>query len=138
MEPPTYLANLNPHERDAHISFDEGPHIYTIDGDSGFMSVTTWNHSHFPHFNADKIIKKMMSSKNWSNSKYFGMTPQQIKDQWNENGRIASEAGTKMHYDIECFYNNMDIQNDSTEYSYFKNFEKDHQHLKPFRTEWME
>ena len=75
MEPPTYLANLNPHERDAHISFDEGPHIYTIDGDSGFMSVTTWNHSHFPHFNADKIIKKMMSSKNWAKSKYFGMTP---------------------------------------------------------------
>lgn len=137
MEPPTYLANLNPHERDTHISFDEGPHIYTIDGDSGFMSVTTWNHSHFPHFNADKIIKKMMSSKNWAKSKYFGMTPQQIKDQWNENGRIASEAGTKMHYDIECFYNNMDIQNDSIEYSYFKNFKKDHQHLKPFRTEWM-
>ena len=51
MEPPTYLANLNPHPRDSHISFDEGPHIYTIDGDSDYMSVTTWNHSHFPHFN---------------------------------------------------------------------------------------
>jgi len=137
MEPPTYLAKLHPHERDTHISFDEGPHIYTIDGDSGFMSVTTWNHSHFPHFNSDKIIKKMMSSPNWPKSKYFGMTADQIKAQWNENGRIASEAGTKMHYDIECFYNNMTINNESIEYSYFKNFQKDHEHLKPYRTEWM-
>ena len=137
MEPPTYLANLHPHERDSHISFDEGPHIYTIDGDSDFMSVTKWNHSHFPHFNAKKIIKKMMSSKNWPQSKYFGMTPQEIKDQWSENGRVASEAGTKMHYDIECFYNNMNIQNDSIEYKYFKAFQEDHEHLTPFRTEWM-
>ena len=52
----------------------------------------------------------MIKSPNWTKSKYYGMTPQQIKDQWNENGRIASEAGTKMHYDIECFYNNMVIE----------------------------
>ena len=38
---PTYLENLNKHERDNHISFDEGPHIYTIDGDSDYKSVTT-------------------------------------------------------------------------------------------------
>jgi hypothetical protein len=41
------LAKQNPHERDDHITFDEGPHIYTIDGEIDFMSVTTWNHSHF-------------------------------------------------------------------------------------------
>ena len=132
-----YLAKLHPHERDSHISFDEGPHIYTIDGQSDFMSVTKWNHSHFPHFNAYKIIKKMMSSKNWPQSKYFGMTSQQINDQWSENGRQASDAGTKMHYDIECFYNNMNIQNDSIEYKYFKEFILLHSDFKPYRTEWM-
>ena len=137
MEPPTYLAKLHPHERDSHISFDEGPHIYTIDGDSNFMSVTKWNHSHFPHFNAKKIIDKMMASKNWPQSKYFGMTPQEIKDQWSENGRQASDAGTKMHYDIECFYNNMDVNNDSIEYKYFKEFLQMHDGFKPYRTEWM-
>jgi len=62
MEPPTYLANKYPHERDSHIHFDEGPHIYTIDGDSDYMSVTTWNHSHFAHFDPDAIIEKMMKS----------------------------------------------------------------------------
>ena len=45
-----FLENKNKHPRDSHIIFDEGPHIYTIDGDSNYMSVTTWNHSHFEKF----------------------------------------------------------------------------------------
>ena len=65
--------------RDSHITFDEGPHIYTIDGDSGFTSVTTWNHSHFEKFNSDFVIDKMMKSKNWSNNKLYGKTPVEIK-----------------------------------------------------------
>lgn len=146
-----FLEKKNPHPRDSHITFDEGPHIYTIDGDSSFMSVTTWNHSHFEHFDADKIIDSMMRSKKWPESKYFGMTKQQIKDQWSNNGKEASEAGTKMHYDIECYYNNMEVVNDSIEYTYFRNFEHDRtigdddKELKsqlpatptPYRTEWM-
>ena len=105
---PTYLSNKNPHERDSNITFDEGPHIYTIDGESNYTSVTTWNHSHFIKFNADKIINKMMKSRNWKNSEYYGMTKQKIKDKWDKNRDEASAAGTKMHYDIECYYNNMD------------------------------
>ena len=76
--PPTYLAEKNSHPRDANISFDEGPHIYTINGDSNYMSVTTWNHSHFEKFNADRIITRMMKSKNWPNSKYYGMDKKAI------------------------------------------------------------
>ena len=102
MEPPTYLAEKNPHPRDEQILFDEGPHIYTIDGDSSFTSVTKWNHSHFPYFNADKIISKMMNSPKWPQNKYFGCTRGQIKHLWKQNGIEASKAGTKMHYDIEC------------------------------------
>ena len=140
MEPPTYLAKKNQHERDAHISFDEGPHIYTIDGDTGFMSVTTWNHSHFPHFDADAIIEKMMNSRNWPDSKYFGQTPQQIKALWKKNGIEASKAGTKMHYDIECFYNDeeVEVDEDCVEFDYFLQFENDiGSKLEPYRTEWM-
>lgn len=140
MEPPTFLALKNKHERDAHIIFDEGPHIYTIDGDSSFTSVTTWNHMHFPHFDANKIIEKMMASKNWPNSKYFGMTPDEIKELWDKNGKEASAAGTKMHYDIECFYNDEDVEidEDCLEWKYFEEFENDiGQHLEPYRTEWM-
>ena len=50
------------------------------------------------------------------------MTREQIKALWKENGRKASEAGTKMHYDIECFYNNMEVDNKSTEFEYFLRF----------------
>jgi len=138
MNPPThYLENLNKHERDSHISFDEGPHIYTIDGDSGFTSVTKWNHSHFPHFNSDKIIKNMMRSHKWTENKYYGMTANEIKALWRKNGKEASEAGTKMHYDIECFYNKQSVKNDSIEFKYFMKFYNDNKDFKPYRTEWM-
>jgi len=137
---PTYLANKFAHERDSHILFDEGPHIYTIDGESDFMSVTTWNHSHFGKFDADAIIKKMMSSRNWPNSKYFGQTSKEIKDGWSKNGKEASEAGTAMHYDIECFYNDMpiEIDEDCVEFDYFMKFEDEiGSKLEAYRTEWM-
>ena len=134
---PTYLQNLNKHERDSHISFDEGPHIYTIDGESDFTSVTKWNHSHFPRFNADKIIKKMMKSPKWPENKYFGITTQEIKNLWRKNGKEASEAGTKMHNDIELFYNKEPYENDSIEFQYFMKFHEDFKHFKPYRTEWM-
>lgn len=131
------LALTNPHERDAHISFDEGPHIYTIDGDSDYMSVTTWNHKHFEQFDADAIITKMMSGANWTRSKYHGMTREEIKAQWEANRDAAATAGTALHYDIECYYNGMDVENDSLEYNYFHEFVGDNEHLVPYRTEWM-
>lgn len=134
---PFKLARLNPHPRDANISFEESRHIYTINGDSNYTSVTTFNHSHFEQFDADKVISNMMRSFKWSSSKYYGKTPEQIKSQWSENGKSASTSGTRLHFDIECFYNDMPNENTSTEYNYFLNFVKDHKHLTPFRTEWM-
>ena len=79
----------------------------------------------------------MMSSSKWQTNKYYGMTKKEIKDLWNKNGKEASEAGTKMHYDIECYYNGIYNNNDSLEYKYFLDFAKNHSHLKPYRTEWM-
>ena len=136
-EVPMYLAKTYPHPRDAHITFDEGPHIYTIDGDSSFTSVTTWNHSHFEAFDADKIITGMMNSSRWTSSKYYGMTREEIKQAWDKNRDEAASAGTKMHYDIECYYNQCPRENDSIEYGYFKAFLRDYGHLVPYRTEWM-
>lgn len=131
------LAKHHPHERDARISFEEGPHIYTIDGDSNYMSVTTWNHKHFEQFDADAIITKMMSGANWTRSKYHGMTREEIKAQWEANRDAAATAGTALHYDIECYYNGMDVENDSVEYNYFREFVADNRGLVPYRTEWM-
>ena len=132
-----FLEKSNTHERDSHINFQEKGHVYTIDGESGFTSVTKWNHSHFQGFNADKVIKCMMMGPRWSSSQYYGLTPDEIKEIWKQNGNEAALAGTKLHADIEYYYNNLPVENDSIEYSYFLNFAKENSGLKPYRTEWM-
>lgn len=136
---PDFLAKKNAHPRDAFITFDEGPHIYTVHGDSGFTSVTTWNHTHFPHFDADAIIDKILCNPRRSDPsyKYYNMTKEDIQASWDKNRDEAACAGTKMHYDIECYYNEMDVVNDSVEFSWFLRFVKDFPQLKAYRTEWM-
>lgn len=134
----TYLSKLNAHERDQHIEFDEPTHVYTIKGDSNYTSVTTWNHSHFSHFDSDKIIDNMIKGGKLDDPeyKYYGKSREEIKALWGQNGLEASTAGTKTHLHIEYFYNNMTVDDDSTEYCFFLNFVKDHPHLEAYRTEW--
>jgi len=156
------LSTANSHTRDLQIQFQEVGHKYTIltDPKSKYTSVTTWNHSHFPKFDSDAVIKSMMSGKNWNESnKYWGMTPKQIKDQWFQNGASVSGAGTDMHYEIECFMNNPDVSYPYTHYDlgelyfaqksdipeahrspewlYFMEFVQQFPTFKPYRTEWM-
>ena len=132
-----YLSKINPHERDSRITFNPETHIYIIDGVGNYISVTTWNHSHFQHFDSDQIIDNMMKSKNWPKSKYFGMSRDEIKAVWDKSKNSATGEGTKLHYDIECYYNNCFNENESIEYSYFLKFAEDYKHLKPYRTEWV-
>ena len=135
-EKPIYLENKNKHERNERILFDEPTHTYTIDGDSNYTSVTTYVHEHFEKFNADKIIDNMMKSKRWPQSKYYGCTKDEIKKLWDDNRDTAAEAGTKLHYDIECYYNKIPNENESIEYQFFKNFLEKYTDLIPYRTEW--
>jgi ATP-dependent exoDNAse (exonuclease V) beta subunit len=164
------LASRHSHPRDANLVFDEPSHKYTISSDPGqpYVSVTTWNHSHFPHFDADKIIAKMMTGKKWNAThKYWGQTPEQIKQGWSDNAAAVSGAGTQLHFDIECFMN-QDLRNGdddspyeythhelieiyfdeikqgdalppnvSEEWGFFLDFVRAFPDLKPYRTEWM-
>lgn len=111
-----YLAQQNPHARDAHTHFEEIPHKNTIQGVEGitpetdFTSVTTWVHQHFEHFDAKKIFAEMMRNhKKWNdpvaNAKYYGKTAETIEQMWAIAGRDAAAAGTAMHYKIERFFN---------------------------------
>lgn len=133
-----YLKNLNYHERDNDTSLDEEKHIYNIQGDTNYISMTTFIHSLFENFDSDKIITNMMKSKNWSSNKYYGLTREQIKKQWEDNKNDSSSLGTLLHLNIEEFYNKKIISNNSKEWIYFinfHNFTKDF--LKPYRTEWI-
>jgi hypothetical protein len=155
------LSTINKHERDQYLYFDEPIHKYTIlnDLESSYTSVTTWNHQHFPHFNADLVISKMMSGKNWnSKNKYWGKTKEEIKKEWSDNGSQVSGLGTSLHFNIECFmneeleyddgsicnYTHSDLlevyekpEKTEIEWDYFIKFIKDFPNLKPYRTEWM-
>ena len=162
MKPTLYpvLSSRNSHPRDKDIQFFEEDHKYVIltEPNVKYTSVTTWNHSHFPKFEADSIIDNMMKSKSWKEGhKYWGLNPEQIKSQWNNNRDSVAGAGTDLHYEIECFNNNNSLQNGYTnkelyemymsennltheskaiEWRYFINFVRDNPDLKPYRTEW--
>jgi hypothetical protein len=146
----SYLSRQNPHPRDQHIHFDEGPHKYTIEDLPGiteeteFTSVTTWVHQHFEHFDAKKIIAAMMrNQKKWNdpiaNAKYYGKTAEEIEEMWSSAGKEASTKGTEMHYKIECFYNTPAAPAPDTtpEFTYFLKFNDEYKSiLRPYRTEW--
>jgi len=156
------LIIKNAHNRDQNIEFFENGHKYSIksDPDYKYTSVTTWCHSHFPHFDSDEIIETMMKGKGWKEGhKYWGLNSSQIKAQWNSNKESVSLAGTSLHYDIECFYNDIDLSNNYSNYElyekyislnnfqentikplewqFFINFIKENPSLKPYRTEWL-
>lgn len=130
------LSEVNAHSRDKRIEFDEPTHVYTIDGEKGYTSVTTVVHSLFPEFKEDEVISKMMASRNWPQSKYFGMTREQIKNDWESNRSNAASLGTAMHANLESAYNGLEHETESKEWLLFKQYEADHLNLKPFRTEW--
>jgi hypothetical protein len=164
------LSIQNAHPRDANIRFQEEGHKYTIltDPTSKYTSCTTWNHSHFAKFDADAVVASMMKGKNWNPAnKYWGMTADQIKQQWASSGQAAAQAGTQMHYQIECFMNNprlslsythkdlhCDFMGDdgtatrattgtttntttTTEFMFFIEFIRNTPNLVPYRTEWL-
>ena len=155
------LATKNCHARDQYIQFFEEGHKYVVlfEPNVRYTSVTTWNHSHFPHFDADAVISNMMKGRGWKEGhKYWGLTAEQIKAMWATNASAVSGAGTDLHFEIECFNNEPRLECEYTnkelydlymsnngathesrplEWQYFINFVKDFPNLKPFRTEWV-
>lgn len=153
-----FLSKNNNHIRDNYIKFYAYGHKYEIltDPKSKYTSVTTWNHSHFPKFDADTVIRNIMKGKNWGpGNKYWGLSPDQIKASWKANGSAVAGAGTNLHEEIENFMNNSKLEKSYThfdlltdynknehgekavEWNYFIQFINDHSDLKPYRTEWM-
>ena len=153
------LSKNNEHIRDKNIIFYDEGHKYDIlnDRETKYTSVTTFLHSHFPKFDSDKIINNIMNGKNWNDqNKYWGKTKEEIKQMWNMNGSSVAQAGTDLHFRIECFMNNHDISFpynhkdlldyyelnnkkavEPVEWEYFIHFVKEYPLMKPYRTEWI-
>jgi hypothetical protein len=165
------LSRDNHHPHDDRIKFDEPTHVYTIDGDSSYTSVTTFLHHQFPKFNPDPVAANLLApvysngrpntnkyraiaieniqlllpdvSKeeaitllNDTESEHYKREKQAIKDEW----LASSTSGTKIHADIEYFYNDEPRPNDSIEYQFFEafrgDFEREFPQYRPYRTEW--
>ena len=155
------LSIKNAHNRDSNIRFFEEGHKYEILDDPGvkYTSVTAWNKTLFEQFDADTVINNMMKGKSWKEGhKYWGLTKEQIKGQWNSNRDNVAGAGTDLHFEIECFNNDKNLQFPYTnkelfdtymtdnrekhsfksiEWQYFINFISDYPEMKPYRTEWL-
>jgi len=133
----TVLEKKNSHPRDSNIVFHEGPHLYTLNNsDIKFTSVTTLVHHQFEQFNADKILNAIFK-KNPLPAKYHGKTKDSLKAEWDENRDSAASAGTKLHQNIEDYFNGETIVNDSMEWNHFMKFHTDNIGLIPYRTEWV-
>lgn len=136
----TELGKLNPHIRDLAISFDEASHVYTVNGDSTFTSVTTFIHKFFPEFNAESVIEKMRNGRDWGpHNKYYGKTNKEITTEWSNSGKEASALGTSMHLNIENYYNSRPFDDKfiaTDEYKLFQKYLQDYANYKAYRTEW--
>lgn len=165
------LARENHHPFDDRITFDEPTHIYTIDGDSSYTSVTTFLHHQFPPFHPGPVAANLLApfytngrpnknayrakaienirsvessltdeeviiALNDTTTEHYKREHQAIMDTWS----ATSTAGTKIHSDIEYFYNGEPRPNDSIEYEYFERFRLDFEtqfpQYRPYRTEW--
>jgi hypothetical protein len=127
----------NKHPRDSNIFFDEEPHIYYVNDKKIDTSVTSFVHSFFPHFNAKKWAKVCARKGKKPDNKYSDMSENEILDMWEENRVQSTTDGTFLHKSIESFYNNIPVENDTIEFSYFMKFhEKFKDELIPYRTEW--
>ncbi len=141
-----YLTYLNPddlcyknmHPRDCHVFFFDPIHRYTVifwhnhtrrfkvfmsnttTYTTPFTSVTTYYKlHHFAEFDAIKIIGLMMASRKWPESKYFGMSVDEIMKLWDDIRERASKLGTMAHKNIENFYNGQPYDPNTPEFLLF-------------------
>lgn len=143
------LASKHPHPLDATIYMNEKHHRYFVQwGSTGdfeckeTISVSGFVHDFFPTFDADAIIAKMMRGRGFSSGKYAGLSPEEIKNQWNANGLKASGFGTSCHELLEFFLNGRSFTEDElqiTEIQQFMRFYENFlvkRNMIPYRTEW--
>ena len=113
------------HERDDLLHFDEAEHKYTCNGKQ-LESVTTVVENCFKKFDADYWAERKASQ--------LGITPEELKAEWEAKAQQARDLGTMMHDKIEKYYLGIESESDET-FDLFLQFAAEHK-LNPYRTEW--
>ena len=116
-----YLAERYSFEADRHAEFDEPTHKYTVHGKAVHRSVTGLVHSLFEPFNGNLIVSKhyanwkerddprykpfIEQATNESGSVDDERAKRLIVQSWTNEGKKASDLGTKMHLYAEQVLN---------------------------------
>lgn len=140
-------ARINAHPRDKQIKFydrlGDEEHVYVIEGtDRRPTSVTTLIKSYFPQFDQNAVVDKYYERwQTQGHHKYYGLSKQAIKDQWEQNRVECSQLGTELHRSIERYLNEeLEEEPDTKEWGHFKRFWGELLATKPgyriYRLEW--
>jgi hypothetical protein len=138
------LARNNGHLLDANLMFDDDEHIYYHNGDKIKYSVTQLLGQYTEEFEALDAIIAMKKSKKWPRPEYTNRDgtvweDHQIKEFWDKMGLYSRNRGTWMHYNIERYFNGLDIYHDLPEMKQFLSFYDEYiiaNEIQPYRTEW--
>ena len=145
------INKINAHPRDAMISFDEGPHIYYVKGQTGYTSVTTFLHRFFEEFDALSVATSMVQRSDFKKAARYAQywkiesTSEEdlvakIMQGWEENGKEQAGLGTLMHEYIELCANGLATgPSDEKERQYYHAYAERQAAvgMVPYRTEWM-
>ena len=134
------LSEKNAHPFDNRIKFQKEGHKYWIDDNAeNIISSTTFIKQFFKEFDSDTAIKNILNSYDYKENpeyKYYKMSADDIKNLWESTGKSSRDMGTSLHEDIENYYNDLKVNNDTLEYQYFLNFVNENKDIKIYRTEW--
>lgn len=138
------LAIANGHARDAQLHFVEGDHSYFFNGHQMDYSVTQLIDQYTDKFVPELAIQMMKRSSRWPRPEYTHRSgvpwaDGKIKEFWSLMGKFAKNRGKWMHYNIERYFNGLDISQESPEIKQFLKFQQSQMRslgVAPFRTEW--
>ena len=131
------INQKNKHLRDNCIEFEEDTHKYTVNN-KRLISVSQLIHTYFEPFNAKKIINLYYDR--WQknpDSEYYGLSPDEIKQKWNDNRDRAANYGTRVHKQIELYLTGQELTTKTEEFNQFLIFERENSNLEPYRVEWI-
>lgn len=107
------------------ISFVDETHTYYYESVAPYFSAkrrinsstTAVISAYFEKFDEDATLVRMRKRGRMDNpdDEYYGMTDEQIKKKWKDNGENAAQTGTDMHAAIERFLNHARIEDDEHE-----------------------
>ena len=138
------LEVINRHVNDQYVSFRAIDHRYFYKDITMARSVTGIVKRYFEKFDSIAAVNSMMNGPNWPRPQYTHndgtpLSSSEILSKWDEDGELARNKGTWMHFQIERYLNELQSSMDDVETKQFLSFHREvicANNITPYRTEW--